>query len=621
MIAPQGYALPPNVPLQFQQLSSQQGVMCDSVPIAQPRVNPYVQTQQQNMNVWPQTQMQAQAQAQTHGFSQANYVPVQSNPYVQLPTGAVVPHLFVDDSRNPHAFDNQSRLPPGFPTRVETLEEHSIPQYTWGSGSIPLPTLPATSDWSNERAHIDPTQPRFPRVTISQTHTVTTIQHDWPATGHAPRPELTQPIHRQEAPPVSYPTYKFQASQLYKQDTEQGMLIGRYLRIQIIAYTTINERHYTHAASEELPPSQPFIAPCPVNSEGIASHESLSPARLLEDAAVEQHDDGYYDIDEEDDKDLAISVKVLEQKSQSVLGTVVAMSGLNISSSSMRGFDTFLYDGILDTYRPERVANPLGNAATARVFAHFIAATGPLLTIFVRQTRVASSLLHDGPRPLNQQGLWTYIMPMAALHHQGLLQAILAISSLHIAKLQRASETPSFKHYGYALKRIHRSVRNPEKRHSAAMLAATLLLGYYEVMAANHTNWNTHLAGARQLVVEIDFASMTREFRRMKAEKAFRDQQNPYCMTDMPPLPYNSQPQDILLDQIPDIDEDIVGIFAGRSLQYDQYGQVIIEECSESPPKSRLPLDLVDYETLKDLFWWYCRQDVYQSIISGNPLL
>lgn len=318
--------------------------------------------------------------------------------------------------------------------------------------------------------------------------------------------------------------------------------------------------------------------------------------------------------------ELEISAKILEQKRHGLLKSIVDMTGHHASVLDLRGFDTFIYDGILDSYRPEWAANPLKNPSTARVFAHFIAATGPLLTIFVRQTRVSSALLHDGPLPLNQQGLWTYIMPMAALHHQGLLQAILAISSLHIAKLQHASETPSFKHYGYALKRIHRSVRNPDKRNSAATLAATLLLGYYEIVAANHTNWNTHLAGAKQLVIETDFAGMTKEFRQMKADKTMRDSQNPYYMPDMPPLPYNSHPYDALLDQIPDTDEGVVSIFAGKGLKYDEYGR-IIDQSSDDREEHRKSLDLVNYETLKDLFWWYCKQDVYQSIISGNPLM
>lgn len=365
----------------------------------------------------------------------------------------------------------------------------------------------------------------------------------------------------------------------------------------------------------------PFAANHQASYEAAPSHQSFSPAQILDEAAIEQHDDNYHDIDEEDDLDLEISVANLEHnKSQGVLKSIVTMSGLHASVLNLRGFDTYIYDGILDTYRPEWAANPLRNASTARVFAHFITATGPLLTIFVRQTRVPSAFHHDGDLPLNQQGLWTHIMPMAALHHAGLLQAMLAISSLHIAKLQRASETPSFKHYGYALKRIHRSVRDPKARHSPAMLAATLLLGYYEIMGARHSAWNTHLIGARQLITEIDFASMTKRLRCMKREKAERDRQNMCYLSSMLPLPYSNQPQDIILDQIPDVDEGVVSLFSGKTLSYDQYGQVI-DDRDDPPVDDASPLNLVDYETLKDLFWWYCKQDVYQSIISGNPLL
>jgi hypothetical protein len=27
------------------------------------------------------------------------------------------------------------------------------------------------------------------------------------------------------------------------------------------------------------------------------------------------------------------------------------------------------------------------------------------------------------------------------------------------------------------------------------------------------------------------------------------------------------------------------------------------------------------YESQRDLFWWYCKQDAFQSILSGNRLL
>ena len=488
---------------------------------------------------------------------------------------------------------------------------------------------PALSPWVNtlppsEQVTANPSLswPPVPSsTTISQTHT-TTIQHVWPAVNLAPQPHVTWPVREPSPlqPTAMYSPPKFLASQLYEQDTGAGT----YRHMYSISYFLDQSKYANMLITHARPDTPPFLPPAtgysPQN-EGATSYQSQSPAYMLEEAAVEQHDDDYYDIDQDDDIDLEISAKVREQHSQGVLKTIVAMSGLDASALNLRGFDTYIYDGILDVYRPERAANPLRNPATARVFAHFITATGPLLTIFVRQTRATSAYHHDGPIPLNQQGLWTYIMPMAALHHQGLLQAILAISSLHIAKLQRASETPSFKHYGYALKRIHRSVRNPDQRHSTATLAATMLLGYYEIIAANHTNWNTHIAGAKQLIVEIDFASMTSELRRMKAEKALRDQQSSYHTLDMPPLPYNSRPSDVLLDQIPDVDEAVIRTLAGMGFHYEQHGRIMENDNKEPGMSSSRPLDIADYETRKDLFWWYCKQDVYQSVISGNTLL
>ena len=87
---------------------------------------------------------------------------------------------------------------------------------------------------------------------------------------------------------------------------------------------------------------------------------------------------------------------------------------------------------------------------------------------------------------------------MMALHHQGLLHAMLALASLHIARLQGASVTPSFKHYAYALKRIHHCVGHPQKRHLISTVAASLLLGYYEVITGDQVKWSSHLLGAKQ---------------------------------------------------------------------------------------------------------------------------
>jgi hypothetical protein len=287
----------------------------------------------------------------------------------------------------------------------------------------------------------------------------------------------------------------------------------------------------------------------------------------------------------------------------------------DVSSLQIRRYDTFLQEGMLERYRVEWHANPLRNPATARVFAHFISATGPSMSPFERNPVNSSVLFTDGSVPLAQQGLWTYTMPMAALHHQGLLHAMLALSSLHIARLQNGDTTPSMKHYAWALKRIHNCVssRDSKKRLRATTIAASMLLGFYEVMTADHMKWNTHLAGAKQLFVETDFAGMTRQYRQLKREKMARDQ---IQLRRNSISTFFNREEDIP-NQFNDVDEAMISNFVGREVRYeDPRGYVETEQ-------TRIPqeLDLSNFEILKDLFWWYCKQDAYQSIVSGNPLL
>lgn len=343
-------------------------------------------------------------------------------------------------------------------------------------------------------------------------------------------------------------------------------------------------------------------------------HANLTPTNLLNAAAVEAQDDDYYDIgsDEEIDFDTS-AVNTNGYHRQRTLCKILAMNQISIREMQVRRYDTFLYEGILDHYRVEEVANPLRNPATARVFAHFISATGPSLSIFERHPRNTSVLFTEGTVPLSQQGLWTYTMPMAALRHQGLLHAMLAMASLHIARLQGASVTPSMQHYAWSLKRIHKAVGNSKSRLKLTTIAASMLLGFYEIMTADHMKWNMHLAGSRQLFVETDFAGMTRQVRRLKMEKAARHcqrgEQNRYS-------PQEPLSRDDLLDQIPDIDERLVSHFLGREVRYDDHGLIESHQAGITPS-----VDLNKFEILKDLYWWYCKQDVYQSIVSGNNLL
>jgi hypothetical protein len=327
---------------------------------------------------------------------------------------------------------------------------------------------------------------------------------------------------------------------------------------------------------------------------------------------VETYDNGYYDVqtDEEIYGETALLAPADSSRHRS-FQRIIEANRINIQDPQTRRYDTFIYPGILERYQPDEVANPLENEATARLFLHFIAVTGPSLSIYERQVRNTSMLFTERDIQFSQQGLWTYTMPLAAMRNKGLLHAMLALASLHVARLTNASETPSLLHYAWALKRIHQSVGNEKQRYKLTTIAASMLLGFYEILTADHVKWNMHLLGSKQLFLETDFCTMTKQFRKLKAERAGRRRGKRKFS-----LPPHTVAQDTILDQIHDVDERLVSEISGKEVKYDAHGQILTS--SASVPQE---LDLSKFEILRDLYWWYLKQDAYQSIISGNPLM
>ncbi|KAF2763127.1 hypothetical protein EJ05DRAFT_26911 [Pseudovirgaria hyperparasitica] len=348
--------------------------------------------------------------------------------------------------------------------------------------------------------------------------------------------------------------------------------------------------------------------------------ETLTPTEILNRAAIEYHDDEYYDVDSDEDVDLPTDQAPMSSpKYQRDFTLIMRLYSSHTSDLAIRRMDAFIYEGILDHYHAEWVANPLKNEHTARVFAHFIHSSAPMLSIHERNPLNTQSMFSKTPVPASQQSLWTYTLPMMALGNQGLLHAMLAIGSLHIARLQGASITPSIKHYAYALKRIHHSVGHPKKRLQVTTFAASLLLGFYELMTADHLKWSSHLVGAKQLLVEIDYRGMTQLAKVMKAEQTDYDRKVEFSAYSLPqkPRPHAA----IFRSDMPLPNEEILSTIIGKKLRYDELGRVI--EDFETMDTKSIPraLDMTKFELFQDLFWWYCRQDAYQSIISGNKLL
>jgi hypothetical protein len=144
-----------------------------------------------------------------------------------------------------------------------------------------------------------------------------------------------------------------------------------------------------------------------------------------------------------------------------------------------------------------------------------------------------------------------------------------------------------------------------------------LLLAFYECWSADHQKWSNHLLGAKQLVREIDFVGMTRYLKNRRALQRLEEQAK-VQQAQMHPFDDSARFSSL----VDEVDENLVGMLMGKKVKYDQYGQVI-EDFVSKPGWTReyTERDLEIYETQRDLFWWYCKQDVYQSILGGGRLL
>ncbi|KAL4916954.1 hypothetical protein BDW62DRAFT_218425 [Aspergillus aurantiobrunneus] len=350
-----------------------------------------------------------------------------------------------------------------------------------------------------------------------------------------------------------------------------------------------------------------------IEYQRTASHNQfLSPVSPSSPFAYIHEDDDFYDVGSDEELPEQVAMQDFNQLN-------MVMASANRDERQARLYTTMLDEtNVLAFYQPTFGSSPLNNPKTARIFLHFIHATGPSLSIFERHGTDQSTML-GVPVPMAKQGLWTYTLPLKAFQHQALQQAVLALGSLHIAYLQQAPSTASLKHYQYALRRVGKAVGLPNQRKQLGTLAATLLLAYYEVMTADHFNWNNHLAGSAQLIREIDFSGITRDLRAQRRTR-WRERSNSHSLFEDIYMFSNSAFSDDPFAELEStVDQNIIGCLLGRAVNYDQFGQVEVEH---TRPRNR-HLTRKDIETFRiqcDLYWWFCKQDWLQSLLSAGPL-
>ncbi|KAF6841986.1 C6 finger domain-containing protein [Colletotrichum plurivorum] len=276
--------------------------------------------------------------------------------------------------------------------------------------------------------------------------------------------------------------------------------------------------------------------------------------------------------------------------------------------TKMRTFSAFAEETILTSYIPTPNNSPLNDERTAALFWHFVNVTGPSMSLYERHPFDHTKLMNNHSVPKAGHNIWTYTFPILSFNHPALLQAMLAMGALQIAKLQQIPPMAAMKHYHLSIRRVAKNVRSVKRRTTPATLAASLLLGYFEVWNSDHTKWCNHLFGARLLIKEIPFRKWTKNILPLKRARRALFQETQTQQFD--PFFMGHDNTHMMNHDLDDLDLDLLSRLTNQFVSY--------EDDSSGPGNYYTDRDIEHYEHLRDLYWWYCKMDVYQSMLGGG---
>ncbi|ROV91661.1 hypothetical protein VMCG_09226 [Cytospora schulzeri] len=370
--------------------------------------------------------------------------------------------------------------------------------------------------------------------------------------------------------------------------------------------TPPSRRHTTYPRIEnerpEISPILPFAPP-------ISQPQSMNVDRreVKADSWFPCENDTMV-VEPEDEDDLSNGISHPGLMVANCLQTPVDLYGTQI-----RSFQSLAGENILTNYSPSPTDTPLNDPQTAAVFWYFVNVTAPALSLFERNPLDPSRMFSGQTIPKTHQHIWTYVFPVSSFQHPALLQAILAIGSLQMALLKGDIPTASWLHYQLCIRRSSKNYQSSSRRAHPATLAATLLLGFYEVWSSNHERWCTHMIGARQLIKETPFSEMSRQILAIHQQRRQRwveiQAQNPFGAL-MPQL-------DHVNHELADVDLGLVSRLSGKPVRFlNPQGS----PTWESKPRRCTDRDLENFELMMDLYWWFCKMDVYQSTLGASKL-
>jgi len=165
-----------------------------------------------------------------------------------------------------------------------------------------------------------------------------------------------------------------------------------------------------------------------------------------------------------------------------------------ISISSLLTVDpatiaAYVSEQSLNTYTPNCYnSSPLcNNVILCNAFKHYVEVVAPTMSLIESSPPNPTILNQHSTPSLKACNLFTYQLPtMAVSGNWALLEAILAISFLHISHVTRSSKQQAFLHYELALKRLRIDSQRSNAARDLGLLAAMLLLAWYELTTGDH---------------------------------------------------------------------------------------------------------------------------------------
>lgn len=223
----------------------------------------------------------------------------------------------------------------------------------------------------------------------------------------------------------------------------------------------------------------------------------------------------------------------------------------------------------------------------------------------------------------------TYLdtLPVEAIRYPDLLHAMLAIASLQLANLQGIPSTAAMKHYHLATRRLAKQIKKSTARTHPTTVATWLLLAHFGMVNSDLVNWRGHLSSLAMIFNDIPFDEMTRAIlpvqhrRRVEREQQMAQLSKPFMKYPDPSQSIISTSSITPSHQLGDLDVNLLKRLTGLPPSPNGYGRDIGDPAGQLNEASHTTdRDIEKYEQLRDLYWWYKKMDVYQSLAGGLPL-